>query len=303
MHKSTIDLHMHTWYSSDGEYQPDVLVKMCAEAGISVMAIADHNCVKAVKPAQAAAKEYGIRLIPGIEIDCTYETVNFHVLGYGIDVSDPVFERIEQNVTDQGLNASAVMLEGVRRLGFDISEAEMQALDQGRYCKGCWTGEMFAEVLLNKPEYESSELLKPYRTGGSRSDNPYVNFYWDWCSQGKPCYAEVKYPSMEEIIQQIHSAGGIAVLAHPGVNLKGHEALLAGIIDLGIEGIEAYSSYHTAEVSEYYAKAAQDAHLLITCGSDFHGKTKPAISLGQTGLAIEESNVLKALSERGLLSI
>lgn len=103
---------------------------------------------------------------------------------------------------------------------------------------------MFAEVLLAMPEYADHPLLKPYRPGGERSDNPYVNFYWDYYSQGKPCYAKIDYPAMAETIDIIHRNHGAAVLAR-------------------------------------FYEAAQKKHLLVTCGSDYHGKTKPSVAIGQ----------------------
>ena len=72
------------------------------------------------------------------------------------------------------------------------------------------------EYIFNK----ENKLLNPYYEGGLRSDNPYVNFYWDYCSQGKPAYAEVKFISLQEAIKVIEDNGGIPVLAHPGNNVK-----------------------------------------------------------------------------------
>ena len=75
------------------------------------------------------------------------------------------------------------------------------------YWEESWTGDLFAEVILAKPEYAGHPLLRPYREGGGRSDNPYVNFYWDFYSQGKLCYVEMSYPPMEEVIRIIHEGG------------------------------------------------------------------------------------------------
>ena len=77
--KHQIDLHIHSKYSDDGEYEPEELVEMCHQKGIKVMAIADHNQVKAIKAARKKAEEYGIRYISAIEIDCTYKDINFFV--------------------------------------------------------------------------------------------------------------------------------------------------------------------------------------------------------------------------------
>lgn len=281
-----VDLHMHSRYSDDGEFTPEELVRQCAAQGINVMSITDHNCAKANKEAVLLAPEYGIHYIPGIEIDCVYQEINFHVLGYGINHESSDFEQIESNVDRQNAEASLCMLAKTKELGFPVTEAEMKALAKNQYKQNAWTGEMFAEVLLAKSELKEHPLLLPYRPGGARSDNPYVNFYWDYYSQGKPCHVAIEYPSMERIIHMIHQNGGRAVLAHPGVNLKDREYLLEGILSLGMDGIEAFSSYHSKEQAAYYYEKAMEHLLIATCGSDFHGKTKPAICLGGVKLGL-----------------
>ena len=241
MTKSYIDLHMHSMYSDDGEYTPTQLVDMCHETGVKIMAIADHNWVKANEEAKKHADELGMTYIPAIEIDCTYKGVNLHVLGYGID---------NQEVFNQ--------------LGEDIEKQELA-------------------YSMNDSRYDDHELLKPYRQGGERSDNPYVNFYWDYYAQGKPCYTEIHFPTLEETIQLIHQHGGVGLLAHPGNNLKGQFELFDEMVALGLDGVECFSSYHTTETNEYFYNKAKELNVLYTCGSDFHGKTKPSIHLGENG--------------------
>ncbi len=90
-----IDLHMHSKYSSDGEFTPEELVKQCYQAGIRIMAIADHNSVKAIDPAKEMAEKLNIQYIPAIEIDCTYNGIDLHVLGYGIDYHQEDFFLLE----------------------------------------------------------------------------------------------------------------------------------------------------------------------------------------------------------------
>ncbi len=286
-----MDLHMHSRYSDDGQFTPSELVGKCAEKGIRMMSVTDHNCAKANEEAMKAAKEKGITYIPGIEIDCTYKDTNFHVLGYGIDFWSSDFEKIEKNIDSQSFEASLVRLAKTQALGFEqITEEDMWVLSKNNYWQRSWSGEMFAEVLLAMPEYAAHPILKPYRPGGERSDNPYVNFYWDYYSQGKPCYAKIDYPAMEEIIDMLHHNHGVAVIAHPGVNLKGKEFLLDDILNLGIDGIEAYSSYHSPAQAGYYDQVAQEKKIFVTCGSDYHGKTKPSIGIGQHGKPEKEED-------------
>ena len=174
--KHQIDLHIHSKYSDDGEYEPEELVEMCHQKGIKVMAIADHNQVKAIKAARKKAEEYGIRYISAIEIDCTYKDINLHVLGYNIPEDEPYFQTLNDKIYDQELSLSNKKIELTKKLGFNVTKEELDQLSDN----GVYTGEMFAEVILNKEEYKDHPLLKPYREGGDRSDNPYVNFYWDF---------------------------------------------------------------------------------------------------------------------------
>ena len=275
-----IDLHIHSCYSEDGEYAPSTLVQMCIDAGLKAMAIADHNCVKGVKEAIEKASTARIFCFSAIEIDCTFQNTNFHVLGYDIDLGSPDFETIEQNVRKQSVHSSKERLRLVNQMGFDLTDSEMGAVTAGGYWSEHWTGEAFAEALLKNDNYLENALLKPYREGGSRSDNPYVNFYWDYCSQGKPCYVPMTFPDMRDVIGMIHRNGGKAVLAHPGINLKENFNRIDQLIPLGFDGIEAYSSYHSPETARWFLKKAEQFDLFVTRGSDFHGKTKPMIKLG-----------------------
>ncbi|WP_027625964.1 PHP domain-containing protein [Clostridium lundense] len=289
--KKHIDLHMHSIYSDDGEFTPSQLVYQCKQAGIRIMSISDHNCVKSNKEAEVEAHKAGIQYIPAIEIDCTYKDVNLHVLGYGINYESQEFAMIEENVVTQELKASQERLKLTHQLGFQITQDELKAVSNKGYGKNIWTGEMIAEVLLQKEKYLNNELLKPYRSGGLRSDNPYVNFYWDYYSQGKLCYAEIKFPTLEEIIGIIHKNGGKAVLAHPGNNLKGKFELFDDIVLCGIDGVEAFSSYHNITNAYNFYVRSQKYSLLVTCGSDYHGKTKPSIQLGESGCFIDEKEI------------
>jgi predicted metal-dependent phosphoesterase TrpH len=284
----TIDLHIHSSYSEDGEYTPSAIMQMCINAGISIMAITDHNCVKGAREALTVKDEIEkinnsrICCYPAIEIDCTYRNINFHVLGYNINLESKDFDDIEQNVRNQCTSVSKERLRLINKLGFQLTEAELDAVTAGGYWSEHWTGEAFAEALLLNPSYLESDILRPYRKGGNRSDNPYVNFYWDYFSQGKPCYIAMTYPDMKDVIDIIHRNNGKAVLAHPGINLKDNFNMIDQMLPLGLDGIEAYSSYHDHNTAQWFFTKARQNNLFVTNGSDFHGKTKPMIKLGHS---------------------
>lgn len=292
-----IDLHMHSKYSDDGEFTPEELVNQCKEAGVRIMAIADHNSVKAIDDEIKYCKEWGITCIPAIEIDCVFNGVNLHVLGYGMDYRNDKIIELEDNVLRQELAASAKKLELTNAMGFHLVEADMSAVSD----TGVWTGEMFGEVLLAKEEYKYYKLLKPYRKGGERSDNPYVNFYWDFYAQGKPCYTEIIFPSLEEVIGMIYENGGVSVLAHPGNNLKDNYTLFDDMAMLGLDGVEVFSSYHDEAAINYFYEKGKEYNMLITCGSDYHGKTKPSITLKDSKCSIDQKVIEEQLVAYGLI--
>ncbi|QNM12906.1 MULTISPECIES: PHP domain-containing protein [Bacillota] len=271
---NTIDLHMHSIYSDDGVYTPTELMKMCKDAGLQIVAIADHNSTKAIPEARNAAEKLKLTYIPAIELDCTIHGVDLHVLGYGIDENNQALLDNAEYVKKQAQNVGKEQIEKVKALGFYIDEDACYALSH----EGVITGEIIAEVALQ--DERNHPLMKEYLPGGSRSDNPFVNFYWDYCAQSKPAYVPIHYISLKEAVDMIHAAGGIAVLAHPGNNTKENLSLIDAIFAYDVKGMEVYSSYHSPEQIAFYKDYAEQHYLMITMGSDFHGKTKPSIALG-----------------------
>jgi len=264
---------------------------MCHQAGVRFMAISDHNCAKANGEAEEEAERLNIQYIPAIELDCTYKGMVLHLLGYHVNYKSPDFEVLENNIRKQNKKTSIETLKLTREMGFHVTEDELNAISEKRYWKDVWGPEMIAEILLGKPEYRDSEILLPYREGGTRSDNPLVNFNWDYYSPGKPCYVKMVYPGLQEIISTIKDNGGKAVLAHPGISLKNRLEFFDEIIKHDIDGVEVFSSYHDRLNAEHFYREAQKHNLQVTCGSDFHGKTKPAVRLGESGCFINQAEI------------
>lgn len=273
-----LDLHIHSHYSADGEYSPLSIVKMAKENGVTAIAITDHNSIKGVEKGILRGKEIGIKVIPGIEIDCHYNGLNLHLLGYHIDHTNQKFADLEKNIFDQEMSFAKVKINKLRE-GTDLSIDEKKIFEIAN--GNIITGELIAQVLMNDPINKDNVLLKPYFKGGDRSDMPYVNFYWDYFSQGKMAYVPIEYMTLHEGIKLVKETGGIPVIAHPGNNLKNDFSMITHLIKEGIEGIEAYSSYHTKETTNYFLNVAKENGLKITCGSDFHGEHKPNIRLGE----------------------
>ena len=291
---SYIDLHMHSNYSDDGEFSPQKIAELCLEKGVKYFAIADHNSTKGVAEAKEYCDDKDITIIPAIELDCTIDGVNLHLLGYNVDYKSDDFERIEENIIAQEQVASKERMRLVRELGINFEDSVIDSLSKN----GVVNGEMIAEAAMLFDKNKENKLLNPYYEGGLRSDNPYVNFYWDYCSQGKPAYAEVKFISLQEAIKVVEDNGGIPVLAHPGNNVKENKDLLEKIIKAGVKGLEVYSSYHNEKQTAFYKYFAINNNLIMTCGSDFHGKTKPSISIGGISCEDNEEKIINELSKK-----
>lgn len=288
-----LDLHMHSWISNDGEFSPRKLMEYCYEAGVRTAALTDHNSVRGVEEALFYGQRIGIQLITAVELDCKFKGTDLHVLGYGIDITNSAFGKVEESVENQERQASEKLMELVKEMGIIFNCDEVMQLSRN----GIVTGEMIAEAALRDERNRNNPLMAQYYPGGARSDNPYVNFYWDFCSAGKGAYVPMNFMSLTEAIGLICSAGGIPVLAHPGNNVKENEELLHGIIGEGIKGLEVYSSYHSPGQTIFYAGKAQEYGLIGTLGSDFHGKTKPAIKLGGIDCHNTEKEIYRALME------
>lgn len=270
------DLHIHSEYSLDGSLNVQDILNGSQEAGLKVISITDHNIVKAVYEALSEGLNRNIRVIPGIEIDCNYKGTDIHVLGYNINWQSKDFGKLEIDFATKIMGAFSQMIVNLHRMGIDINAAEVLEKAAGQPP----SGELIAEVLLTNAKYDGLKQMDPYRPGGSRSDNPYLNFYFDFFAQGKPAHVDINYMSFEQAVELIRKNGGIPVIAHPGLNFAGREQVVEELLKLGARGLEAFNNYHTEKQIEYFAEVAVKNKVLMTGGSDFHGKTKPVIKLG-----------------------
>ena len=114
-------------------------------------------------------------------------------------------------------------------------------------------------------------------------DMPYINFYLDFGAQGRPAFVPVEYMSFRDAVELVRNNGGVPVVAHPGLNLRGRERIVEKLLERGAEGLEVFNNYHDDRQIAYFAPLVRRRGALMTCGSDFHGKTKPLIHVGRFG--------------------
>lgn len=292
-----IDLHMHSNHSDDGEFSVLELVRQAEAAGLELAAITDHDQIFSAREIEQYRGFSTVRWLTGVELSVRHNDLDMHLLAYNFDLNHPWFT--EHGVAIRQTEEEATLERIVKineHFGLKLDPEALKAKAAGKIV----TGELIAEVILEDEANREHPLLKVYFKGGKRATSPLVNFYWDTMSQGKFAYVPTKLPSFAEALNHIHQAGGIAVLAHPGQTVKENQKVLAELVFLGLDGIEAYSSYHSDLQNAFYVGYATKYKRLITCGSDYHGKTKPHIRLGQTNCPMTTEEMLQELAKRGV---
>lgn len=285
---SYIDLHMHSIVSNDGQYTSKELVERAHRLGIKIMAIADHDSISAIDEGLKCAKEYGIKLIPAIEISSEMnDGTPLHILGLNINHKDPRFIEREKTIRSICQKSANDFMNAALNVGFkfDKQAALAKAND------GVVTEEMIAETILADHRNDDDPRLFEYRAGGIKSDNPGFNFYKEFYGKKDcPCYVKLPNANMniKDVSELIHSTGGKMVLAHPAYNIQRDIDKLNEISTYGLDGIEVYSSYHNEEDIKFYEQHASRLNIIKTVGSDFHGKCKPAIEMGSVYCNEEE---------------
>lgn len=284
------DLHLHSSVSIDGDISPRGLAELCRQQGITLAALTDHNDVSGTVEFMWRSAQLGVRAISGVELDCIHGTQPLHILGYGIDIVNPALLHTLQEVREHMVAAGMQLMDAVAALGIQFNREEVQNLaGENAVC-----AEIIVQSALHQPENRTHPLIAPLLPGGALSNQPFVNFYWSVCAPGKPAYVPVTTMTAARAVALLHEAGGIAVLAHPRVSIT-NPAILNDVLHLPLDGVEAFSSYHSAEQAAFYVKQAKERQLLITGGSDFHGRLKPNIALGTVDWLEYEIQVRTAL--------
>ena len=285
---SLFDLHLHST-SSDGELTPTELMAAASQAGITAVSLSDHDGVNGVEEAAEAAARLGMTFIPGVEFSVDFPSGEFHLLGYGIALREPLPSFLEKQQKSRG-NRNAVMVERLNALGFALTLDDVLAQAQMQHQPG-------EPISLGRPHIAMAMVAKGYSSSLSEAFDLYL-------AKGKPAYAERGKITAKECIATIRKVGGVAVLAHP-VTLGLSEAelipMLSSLTNDGLEGIEALHSDHDLELQQTYRRLAASFGLLVTGGSDYHGpRVSPAVRLGYTkpDLPLDEMELVERLQER-----
>ena len=263
MDSELIDLHIHT-SASDGTYSPQEIVDLAKKQGLKAIAITDHDTIEGNKDAIEAGMKKGMEVIPGVEISVEWNKKPVHILGYYINWKNEKLSMELQKLIKFREERNPQIIKKLNLLGLSISYDDVKM----RAGEGTIGRPHFAQVLIEKGYVKNEdEAFKKY------------------LKRGAPGYVEKRRLSTQQGIQLIKNAGGIAVLAHPftieGINHREMERFILFFKKIGIEGVEAFYPLHTVQQTQQLQAIAKRYDLLITGGSDFHGKQKPQIQLGR----------------------
>ncbi len=250
-----VDLHLHTNVEG-GEWELEQLIECVAQRGIGVIAVTDHNTMENVEAVASLARPHAIRVIPGIELDLAFQGKYWHLLLYGKNLQNerllPFLERLHRS---NELNAHLVHEEILRR-GYNLPP--------------------FEAIKAMRPTTHVADVAQALADRGYASD-VLAGFA---IIDGMRLTYELDLPShmlsMAEAIEVAHQDGLLAILAHPGRAIEGameiaNEEELKRMIEIGLDGLEAYYPSHTQEQIASFLRVAEEHKLFLTCGSDSHG--------------------------------
>ena len=250
------DLHLHTTFS-DGTFSPAEVVKRASEVGLSCIAICDHDCVDGIKPAISAASQYGIEVIPGIELTAERHGREVHILGYFIDIEDRIFLKKLMEIRQIRVERIYKMVDKLKGAGLRLDPEKVFKLSGDGS-----VGRLHLAHALHKEGLIS---------------NVNESFKW-YIGDTGPCYVKGFKLKPEEAVETILKVGGIPVMAHPYT--MGGDKLLLELIKVGLRGVEAYHPDNHRGIRKHFVEIAEEFGLVVTGGSDCHGAGKERILMG-----------------------
>lgn len=249
------DLHLHTQFS-DGTFTPEELVDRAHKLGFAAIALTDHDTVEGCARAAAACAAAGMNFIAGSELTAEHGDTEVHILGYFLDTGNQIlldkiakFQSVRQNRIRE-------MVAALNKLGIPLKAETVFALAN---CKSPGRPHVARALVKEKLIGHLDEAFERY------------------LKKGRPAWVPKTKMSALEGVELIHQAGGLAVMAHPGLNRT--DDIIPDLVDAGLDGIECFHTKHSTVMSERYLEIAEKYRLLVTGGSDCHGysKNKPLI--------------------------
>lgn len=273
---SYADLHLHTVFS-DGTWTPRELILKSRKAGLSAIAIVDHDSVKGIASAIEIAKTQNIEVLPGIELSAEYGQLEAHILGYLIDYKNRKLTQTLEILRKNRIERIYTIVDKLNDAGISLNpESVFRAANQGTVGRS-----HIARALVAEGKVASVfEAFQKY------------------IGNSAPCFVLGFKFSHNEAIKLIKDIGGVPILAHP-YSLNNDE-LIARFIADGLMGLEVYYPQHSQSMINFYLGLAKKHNLLVTGGSDCHGDVKSDIRIGSIKLPYELVQRLKEAKDRYL---
>ena len=263
------DLHLHTFFS-DGTYSPEELVAQAIREELHVVALTDHDTVEGCGRTAAACHAAGIEFISGTELTAEQDGHEIHILGYGMDLENQRF------LAEIG-KFQAVRQDRIREMVQRLNRANVPLQAE----------EVFALANCRAPgrPHVARALVQAGLVGSL--DEAFERFL----KKNRPAWVPKFKISAADANALIHQSGGVAVMAHPGLNRS--DEVIPSMVESGLDGIECFHTKHSAATSEHYLQIAERFHLLVTGGSDCHGLSKGRPLIGSVRLPYHYVEKLK----------
>lgn len=269
MNQFRADLHCHTTFS-DGTLTPEEIIKLASTIGLRGLSITDHDTIDAYPDAVPIAEQVGIALLPGIEFSASHRGKSVHILAYSFPWNSSVIHDFCQKHTQRRLLRNRGILQLLNKHGMSITEEELQP-------------NLSQHGTTGRPHIAVAMLKKGYVSSIQEAFSLYLG-------EGKPCYTPGGYFSVQETIDLIHKAKGLAIIAHP--HLINDQTLIRDLLKMNFDGIEGYYARFPKVQQEKWVEIGRKKGWIITGGSDYHGEIKPMSALGTSWVCEETFQIL-----------
>ncbi len=265
-----VDLHLHSRFS-DGTYAPEEVAAQARRHELAAIALTDHDSVEGCAETAQACAAVGVEFITGTELTAEQDGNELHILGYCIDTQNA--RLLTQIARFQAVRQDRIreMVARLNRLKVPLSVDAVFALAN---CRS-----------PGRPHV--ARALVAAGLCGSL-DEAFERFL----KKNRPAWVPKFKMSGQEAIDLVHQAGGVAVMAHPGLNRT--DAVIPRLVKEGMDGIECFHTKHSPATAEHYLKLADRLHLLVTGGSDCHGLSKGKPLIGTVKVSYQHVERLKA---------
>ncbi|MSU34347.1 MAG: PHP domain-containing protein [Pedosphaera sp.] len=264
------DLHLHTRYS-DGTFTPEELASRAQQQGLSAVALTDHDTFEGCDEMAEACRRRSMEFIPGAELTSELEGHELHILGYWMSAGYKPLTEALARAQRVRVDRISEMVARLNRRGVAL---RVESVFEVANCRSPGRPHVARALVLNGFCRDFDEAFEKY------------------LKKGRPAWVPKAKMDARTGIQLIHGAGGVAVLAHPG--LYRVDALIPRIAAEGLDGLECWHSKHSAEASEYFLQMADHLNLAPTGGSDCHGFAKNEPLIGRVKLPYARVETLRA---------